>query len=215
MPLELSTYALASLDQTKRACGVATAVSPALPTDVNDNLIEAIEGAGAQIEDYLERKLVTRGAITEYHSPVLERTAIYLTQFPTISITTVDEGAWSGGAWASSATLVAGTDYLVDGGRMLRLSSGALGAWPSGFESVRVVYTGGYANTAGVPDLIRRVALQLAARRFAEIRRGQPGAQTITDAMGSLTRFLPSELLKMEREALSSERRYYTTGRAA
>lgn len=218
MPRTLSTHSLLTYDEVCRACGVPT---PGPTTgDKWESLLDVAERATDDLEQALgARLLVTRGAITEYHTPMPQIPAVlYLGQFPVISITTVKTGYWgSSGSWVAIETLTAGTDYVVDTerGTLTRVSSGAPAAWDSGFETVQVVYSGGYANTASVPQRIKRVAAALAGRMLSATSRGQTDAQTISDGMGSVTRFLPAELLAMERAALASERRYHTTGRAA
>lgn len=215
-PRTLSTYALASLEQTKRACGIDTRIT--MQPDAEDDLLDAIEWASDEIERFLGRQLVTRGNLTEYHTAWHESMSrLYLRQFPIISIVSVAEGSWDTGAWTASLALTASTDYMAETerGALLRLSGGSLGAWECGFERVKVVYSAGYATTAAVPDAIRRVALSLVARRWAEKKRGAPGAQSVSDAMGSVTRFLPAELLRMEQDALQQFRRFLTTGRVA
>jgi hypothetical protein len=119
------------------------------------------------------------------------------------------------GVWTSSYLLTA-ADYVTEADNVIvRLSGSDATAWMEGFRRVRLVYQAGYASTAVVPQHIKDVAAKLTARMWAESKRGQAGAQSISDGMGSVTRFLPSELLTMERQALASERRYHTTGRAA
>jgi hypothetical protein len=217
----ISAYALASLAQAKRACGVGAQEALLESGDVYEDLLDTIEWASAEVERYLCRQIVTRSSAqapaVEYHTAdPCAPTVLRLRQYPVISITSIDEGYWDGGTWTSSETLTTG-DYLArENGELVRLDTGgAVCSWPTGLEKVRVTYRGGYATTADVPAHIRRVALDLAGRRWAMRRRGQPGASSISDAMGTVTRFLPAELLKLDHEALQSEVRFTTTGRAA
>lgn len=215
-PRAISTYALCSAAELKRAMGAST--TDANSDDVEDTITDCIEFASAEIETFLNRLLVTRGAITEYHTPDGRfPSTLYLTQFPPITITSVSEGFWSGGSWTASDTLTANEDYTnyAAVGQLLRLSSSGSSSWSSGHEAVKVVYTAGYANTAAVPQAIRRVCVALAKRSYSEIRRGQASAQSLSDGMGQVTRFLPAELLQMERAALLPFVRHVTTGRAA
>jgi len=220
MPRTLSTYALASLDEMKKACGVNLDTVLTDGDNFLENLYDSLEFASDEVERYLQRHLVTRGSLTEYHSASpSDPSVLFLRQFPIISPTApvVVEGYWSAGAYVVSTTLTVGTDYVAHGeeGKLIRLSGGAPTSWAIGYEGVRVVYAGGYATTAVVPDHLQRVCLSLASRRFAEVNGGVGGVQSKTDGLGTVTRFLPAELLKMEQDALRSERRYYTTGRAA
>lgn len=215
-PRVLSTYVLASKNELKRALLIAT--TDTLADDKEDLLSDCIEFASDEIERFLDRLLVTRGSITEYHTAAPQfAERLYLTQYPPITITSVQEGQWASGTWTAGTTLTASTDYLSEAaaGILIRQSGADVTAWSAGFERVKVVYTAGYATTAAVPIEVRRVAVALASRRFSEMSRGQGGAQSISDGMGSVTRFLPSELLRMEKEALGSFRRFFTTGRAA
>ena len=217
MPRTISTYALASVTQTRRACGIDETSVLADGSTVLENVLDAIEFASAEVERYLDRQVVTRGALTEYHTPAADPTLLFLAQLPIITITTVVEGYWSDGAYVVSKTLVAGTDYVARTaeGVLVRLSGGSPTSWPTQYEGTRVVYSAGYATTAAVPDHIRRHALSLTARYYLERQNGLTGVQSRTDGLGTVSRFLPAELLKMEQDALASERRYFTTGRAA
>ncbi len=217
-PRALSTFVLASKNELKRGIGISTTDTPT--DDVEDALSDALEYASGEIEKFLNREIVTRGgSVTEYHTAVeIDPSCVYLGSFPATTITSVDEGSWSGPAWVSTHTLVAGTDYLLENARgmLTRIASGDVSEWPTGIEKIRIIYTTrGYANTAAVPQHIRRVAVSLAGRRYMDLRRGQLGASSVTDAQGSITRFMPAELLRMEQEALFGEKRFHCTGRAA
>lgn len=214
----ISTYALASLDEMKRACGLNALTPLTEGSNLLDNLYDSLEFASDEIERFLERQVVTRGNLTEYHTAdSADPCVLYLRQRPIILMTSVIEGYWSAGAFVTSTTLVAGTDYIAEtaAGRLIRLSGADPTSWASGFERIKVVYSGGYATSAAVADKITRVCLSLAARRFNEVNSGQAGMQSKTDGLGTVTRWLPAELLKMEQDALAAERRYHATGRAA
>lgn len=222
----LSIYALCSKAELKRSLGMDPNVTGS--DLVEDTLDDCIEFASDEAERYLGRNVVTRRAndaadgavtsLTEYHTASEQfPQRLYLRQYPVITITSVDEGYWDSGAWVSQDTLAASEDYLSDtnAGTLIRISGSGSTSWDLGFERVRVVYTAGYANTAAAPATLRRICVSLATRRYAELTRGHQGAQTVTDGMGSVTRFLPAELLTMERQALDQFKRFLTTGRAA
>lgn len=208
--MSLSTYALVTVDELKQVLSID-------PVQVGqDSALELIIGRASEaIEKFLSRQVVTRGSRTEYHSvDSCGREALLLMEYPITTLTSVAEGAWVSGTWTAAVTLVEGTDFVKDaeGGRLIRLT----GYWKVGREAIRVVYTAGHATTAAVPGPIKDVCLSLAARKYSQIRRGGDfGAQTISDALGSVTRFLPSELLAMEQAALAQWRRvdYGSTGR--
>lgn len=208
--MALSTYALIDLDELK----------PVLSIDVVqaglDTLLEGIVGRASEtIEKFLARQIVTRGSRTEYHTiDSTGRDTLLLAQYPIATLTSVAEGSWVAGTWTAAATLAEGTDFVkhAEVGRLVRIS----GAWRTGHESVKVVYAAGYATTALVPGPIKDVCLSLCARKYSQIRRGGDfGASTISDAVGSVTRFLPSELLANEQASLAPWRNadYATTGR--
>jgi hypothetical protein len=214
MPRTLSTYSLLTYDEVCRAIGQST---PG-PTsgDVWEDLLDVAERTSTMIENYLERHLVTRGALTEYHTAGgSDPCRLFARQWPFITITTINEGSIVAGTWTSSYLLVA-ADYVTEVDNVIvRLSGSDPTPWMEGFRRVRLVYQAGYASTAVIPQHIKDVAAKLASRVWAEKKRGQAGAQSVSDGMGSVTRFLPAELLTMERQALASERRYHSTGRAA
>ncbi len=213
----LSDYALVTGDELKTALNLSGTGM--------DTVIEGIVNrVSDMVEAYLGRLIVTRTTatpatrITEYHSVDSFRSELFLTQFPVTTLTSVKEGSWSGAAWVPTTTLVEKTDYLVDkaSGKLIRVSAGARGSWAIGLETVEVVYAAGYTDTAAVPQAIKDVALAVAGRKFQELNRGGQ-AQQITDGMGMTMRFLPSELLRMEKEALAPWRSwsYSSTGRVA
>ncbi len=216
--MSLSTYALVTVDEYKTV--------HSLQGSGMDAALEAvINRVSDMLEAYLGRLVVTRTIvgtpatrITEYHTLDSLRSALFLSQYPVITITSVDEGFWSAGTWTSSASFTEGTDYIADkaSGKLTRISSGFAGSWFCGFEGVRVVYSAGVATTADVPQAIKDVALSLAGRKFREAQRGGE-AQQIQDGLGMTTRFMPSELLRMEKEALGPWRSwdYSRTGRVA
>ncbi len=216
--MSLSTYALVTADELKTALSLQ-----------GSGMDAALEGVINRVSDMLEahlgRQIVTRTVIatpatriTEYHTLDSARSALFLSQYPIITITSVDEGWWSAGTWTSSASLADGTDYIADKpvGKLVRISSGFAASWLCGMEGVRVVYSAGVATTADVPQAIKDVALSLAARKFREAQRGGE-AQQVQDGLGMVTRFMPSELLRMEKEALGPWRSwdYSRTGRVA
>jgi hypothetical protein len=195
------TYALVSVAELKDVLSIGS------DNTGQDAVLEAVaQRASEAVESYCQRQFVVRSAYTEFHSLDANTPALFLRQYPIATITSVKEGAWVAGTWTAALTLTAGTDYLAASasGRLQRLSGGGLSCWQSGLESVQVVYTAGYANTAAVPGALKEVALGLAARKYSQIRRGGDfSAQTVSDGLGSVSRFLPAELLKMEKEQLS------------
>jgi len=211
-------YALASVAELKQVLTIDSAQVG------QDSVLETVlKRASEAVEAYLGRHVVTRGSITEYHSPDRSLSEIWLLQWPVISITTVKEGGWVNGSWTADVTLLTTSgDYLSlsteDGARLIRLSAGQPWSWPAGFDAVQVVYSAGYATTSVVPGALKDVCLSLASRKYSQIRRGGDfSAQTVSDAGGSVTRFLPTDLLYLEQQQIFGWRnlRQSTTGRAA
>lgn len=196
--MSLSTYALITPDEIKEALSLQG-------TGMDVPLENLANGVSDTVETALRRKIVSRGSLTEYHTLERDVSQITLTQRPILSITTVKEGGWWSGAWTAQLVLTANVDYLSDkpAGKLMRMSGNTPTSWMLGIDSVQVVYTAGLAaTTALVPAAIKRVALKLACREFQEMRRGGEGAQQMNDGMGFVTRFMPSELLRLEETAL-------------
>jgi hypothetical protein len=161
------------------------------------DLVESIIwGASQVIEDYLGRNLVTRGAITEYHWLKSAEWELYLSQFPTITVTSVHEDSSRG--YGASYLLTADTDYVVDSatGRLIRTSSATSGttSWMTGFEAVKVVYTAGYATTASIPAAIKDVCKRHVREIYSEVTRKLGGISDVSDAMGTIKRYGPPML---------------------
>jgi hypothetical protein len=225
MPRTLVAYSLLSLAEAQRAC--ASTSTPAVEGDVLENMLDAVEGVTSEIEAAAGRRIVTRltgespSSVTEYHTGESQHPAtLYLGQFPVIAIASVDWGYWGDSDWVSTETVArGGTGYTLDAGRgvLTRLSGGRPASWSCGFEAIRVIYTAGYANTAAVPQSVKEIARSYLRRKWAETSRGNSGAQSFSDGMGSVTRFPGSDLLRAEIDALAraGEVRYHTTGRAA
>jgi hypothetical protein len=160
-----------------------------------------------RVEQVLNRKLVTRGSITELHSPDHITSSLYLRQYPIIGVTSVHES--DSRTYDSTTLLTSGTDYIVNEpkGKLIRTySSGDVREWLVGFRTIQVLYTGGYADTASVPADIKLVAMREAAILFREINRKEQGMISISDAQGSFTRLAPAEISKRMLDALADHR---------
>lgn len=185
------------------------AVSGAAQDTVLGNIITR---ESAEIEAYLDRVLVTTGNLTEYHlgayafaRDVVLGQNIYLRQWPIIgNLVSVHE---SDGRTYDATTLLASTDYVSNAaaGRVTRVA-GATGGpqnWLSAYRGIKVVYAAGYANTAAVPAAIKEVCLRLCALSWAEVDRKQHGVNTVTDALGTITRFSAARLTPDMKDALA------------
>jgi hypothetical protein len=164
--------------------------------DVREKIEAVITGSSAIVENYLGRNLVTRGTLTEYHWIKRADHELYLSQFPTITVTSVHEDSSRG--YGASYLLTANTDYVVisDEGKLLRTSSATSGVrnWLTGFEAVKVIYTAGYANTAAIPETIKDVTKRHTREVYREMKDKLAGVSNISDAMGTVARIGPAML---------------------
>jgi hypothetical protein len=174
------------------------------------NLVEAvITGSSLIIENYIGRNLVTRGTLTEYHWLKRATHELYLSQFPTITVTSVHEDSARG--YGADYLKTVNTHYLVisDEGKLIRTSSATTGItiWYTDFEAVKVVYTAGYADTASIPADIKDVCKRHVREVYTEIIRKLGGISNISDAMGTVTRIGPAMLTSQMRKDLFSSRK--------
>ena len=166
-------------------------------TDVKSDatLLGLIEASSDEIEGFLRRELVTRGTITEYHEVTRSTADLFLKQRPIIAVASVHEtGART---YDSTTVILEDTDFLVytADGRLVRMSSSARKAWfGGGFESIRVVYTGGYATIHDVPRDIKKVCGELVAMQYREITERAQNQESVSDDFGTVRRFGPPML---------------------
>lgn len=180
--MALPSYVLIS-EEEYRDRSVATG------TDQAENIEAAVLAATLAIERRLDRLLVSRGSITEYHTPTDRQRVLYLGQWPFIAFTSVHESIASPPVYDADSLLVAGTTYeTVAPQAIRRLSYGSPSTWARGNRSVRVVYTAGYTNTAAVPADLKHVCFYIAAAIFRETDRKQWGVSAATDAQGNYQR---------------------------
>lgn len=188
---------------------------PLSGTSQDTPLGNVIIRATADIETYLDRLLVTRGDITEYHlsgeayaQRVILGPDLYMRQWPIISVTTIHE---SGSRVADATTLLDAASYVVNkaAGRITRVGGSTSGpeAWTTAYRGVKVVYAAGYANTAAVPGDIKDAALRLCALTWAEIDRKLHGVNSMSDALGNVTRYTAARLTGEMKEMLNPYRR--------
>jgi hypothetical protein len=201
--MALSTYALVSVEELRRALSLGGDEKTAL-------LEEIIHRASDLVEQYLEREIVTRGAVTEYHNPtgLHDVATLWLRNYPIDTITSVHEDTGWPRTYGDSYLLVAGTDYASASPNLLRrMDSGGLRAWAPGFRTVKVVYSYGYENTDAVPDRIKKPTIDLCALMWAEATRGQHGISGASDSIGNWTRFSAAQLTQAMKDELINEKR--------
>lgn len=222
--MALSLYALVSLDELKAYLGASGAASDA-------PLTNAINVATTMIERELDREIVTRGNIVEYHSlswsgaynyyaggPYL--TELYTGQWPLISVTSVYESRSQPPIY-DGTTLLAPTGYelVSPRGVIRRLVGFGPGGWAPGNRGIQITYAAGYRALDGlptaaapVPDDIRQVCMFVAASIAQESERKNWGISSMSDALGQVTRFMGYMPPSMK-EILSHYRRPISFGR--
>jgi hypothetical protein len=197
----LSDYALVSVDEARAWFNVQG-------TEKRDLIELVINTATDAIESHLRRELVTRGSLTEWHSPD-NASEIYVLDYPIISVTTVHESSVWPRVYDATSLLVEDTDYQVmkKVGKIRRIGTGGVRVWESGARRVQVVYTAGYANTASVPYRLKKPCLKLGALLWAETTRNQFGVSGMSDGLGNWTRFAAAGITGEIAADLETERR--------
>lgn len=217
---QLSAFSLASLAEFNGALQESAQTDP--DNRPQDDRKEAIlNQLLVEIENLLDRQIVTRGSLTEFHS--LKdggRRVLYVSQYPLIgatnTITVHEDPNWEAApasAYGASALLVENVDYFViklaeepaPYVKLYRLGR----AWATGYRRIKVAASSGcgYANTAAVPTAIKGVCLEVAARAWRDRSKGEIGLLSRTDGMGTITRQLPALLLEEDKRKLRPYRR--------
>lgn len=183
-------------------------------------LLKAISYASALIESFLDRKIPTRGSLTEYHTLEWPCSCdLYLGEFPIISVTSVHEDTTR--TYGAPTLLVVDTDYIVSKptGKLVRVQAGA-GAlyWQSGFRPVKVIYEAGYlvpgattpVGATAIPEDLAQVCAEMAATIFQDADRKEWGKvqmssqdRTITRVTGYMTDDLKARLSPYQRREFS------------
>ena len=135
-------YALCTSTRVKQLLGVTGSTY--------DTQIEYIVGACAlAAEKYCNRVFVTRNTTTTEYIDVPDSGVLdlFVAQPPISTITSLYEDVSR--TYGAETALTDGTHYVFYGsqGRLRRLGGG----WAPGEKSVKIAYTGGYANTAAIP----------------------------------------------------------------
>lgn len=163
--------------------------------------------ARSLIEDYLDRHIVSRGSITEYHTVRPASAELYTRQFPLLTITSIHED--DSRAFGATSLLTVNTDYIVSApfGRILRISGSLPTVWLTTWRSVKIVYTAGYATTAVVDASLKHAALRTIALLWNELKREEIGYSSISDAQGNISRLVPGGLNQDVKRAIYCFRR--------
>ena len=206
--MALIAHALASVAELKSYGGFAGSTQ-------DGNFEDALNRATAWLEGQKNGHFVTRGDAMEYHSLWDGRRQLQLSQFPTIAVTSIHESASIPPVYDATTLLTAGADYQIDKdlGIVRRVSSGALFPWASGYRAIKAVHSYGYRKLDAtpvaalpIPDDLKLLCLFVATTIFKESDRARWGVSSVTDAQGTVTRYLgylPPDM----RDVLSSYRR--------
>lgn len=157
-------------------------------------------------------KVEATAGYVEYHSTdrrpwrYPENTELWPLEWPVQYVSEVNEDSTR--AYAAATQLVQGTDFLVAGReRLVRINTDPV-AWERAYRAVKHVYSAGYFTAANVPSRIKRVALRLHAMYYEEVDKKQIEMSSVTNALGTFTRFGPAGLTEWMRRDLSPFRRH-------
>ncbi len=206
--MAISDYALVSVPEFKDHSAIQ---GPGKDTTL-ENIINRVSD---EIEQYLDRQIVTRGELTEYHGLRNSAGAVFASdlrtlEWPIISVTTVHEDTAWPRTYGASYLLTDATEYeTVKPTGIIRRLNTSFGPtyWNTGHRAVQVILNAGYANTAAVPERIKAQALRYATLVWAETQRDQHGVSGASDSLGNWTRFSAAKLTDDMMAALTSERR--------
>jgi hypothetical protein len=208
--MPLSPYALVTLPDLKAKLIVAG-------DGMDAQLERCINQASAVVESHLDRQLISRGELEEFHTPPPRTCELFPGEWPIVSVTEIREDITIPRTYPASSVLAVDVDYeLVRSPVSLirRLNYGSLWYWWPGRRTVKMKYVAGYtlvsANpqvTPLLPEHIKGVVLDLAALYYSVDERKKHGISGASDAAGNWTRFSPAELTDDMKTRLSSERR--------
>jgi hypothetical protein len=190
--MSLGTYALVTLEGLKGYIGASG-------SGQDDSLERCIDRATSWLESQTNRKFITRGNTTEYHSVRDGEHTIRVGEWPIATVVTVHETSVTPRVYGATALLVDGTDYQVvkELGLIRRISSSEPIRWLTGTRAIKVVYTYGYASTVVVPEDLKQIALFVAVSMFKESDRARWGVSQVQDGLGMVTRYtgyLPGDM---------------------
>jgi hypothetical protein len=209
----VASYSLLTLEELKLALRVRGSGFDAM-------LIPVAAAVADMVEQELEFRCVAddgtadaESDVVEYHDLANNQGFVYLRRIPVRSITTVYKVAPDGTETAVAAsgytiesqsgllTLAGGTASVAAYRRLSTFDSGS-GMWPedswrlqasyfrAGTTSARVIYKGGFADTASVPGGLKDVAADMAARIYRiQERKSQNLSSEVTQGLGLATKY--------------------------
>ena len=211
--VQQSLYALVDTrDELKPFLGISSD-----DTGEDERINQVNNMVSDQIETFLDRLVVTRGSITEYHTFLVDSPTLYASQWPLISVTSIHED--TNRTYGASTLLTVTTDYIVHlaAGKITRVhsSGGSPRAWQTGFRAVEHIFTAGYATTATVPAGLKYISLRVMALAWREVARKQQGVASVSDDLGSVTRLFPAGLTPQIKNDLFAWKRSHFSATAA
>jgi hypothetical protein len=181
-------------------------------TEHDTMLAQIAAGFTARADSFCGRTLLApAAAVTEYHTGISY--LLHLFQYPIISITSVKE-SWTNDFTNDVTVLVEGTDFRQASGGKNGIIQRLYGTFPTAFESIQVVYRGGYiaAGTTpqtgelAVPNDLREAAIQQCCLLYK--RRDDIGLSGVSFEGGGFNKFESIKLLPEVEEVLDSYKRY-------
>jgi len=163
MPVELSEFALCSLESVKRQLNITD-------TSHDDLLTELINRATARIEGWTLRKLKQRSLTEIYDGP--GTAFLRLREFPIVGQPAVYIDA---NRQFPESSRLRDSDFLIfrESGLLAFVGANRLIAtWPKGLQNTKVVYTAGYDP---VPDDLQYACIELVCGGFFRARQGAQG----------------------------------------
>lgn len=180
-------------------------------TEYDDLIDQIIAGFSARADSYTRRTLTaTESAVTEYHTGHCH--LLHLQNYPIISITSVKE-SWTSDYVSDVTELTEDADFRQASGGKNGILQRLYGVWPCAFESIQVVYRGGYAEPdaelgdgeTALPEDLREAAIVQCT--FAFKRRDDLGLSGVSFDGGSFNKFESYKLLPEVQAVLDSYRR--------
>ncbi|MFA5187039.1 MAG: hypothetical protein WC551_11205 [Patescibacteria group bacterium] len=180
-------------------------------TQHDDVIDQILAGFSARADSHTGRTLTApAAAVTEYYTGLCH--LLHLRRYPIISITSVKE-SWTNDFTNDVTELVEGTDFRQASGGANGIIQKLYGIFAAAFESVQVVYRGGFAApdavlTAGetaLPADLREAAIMQCS--FVFKRRDDIGLEGVSFDGGSFSKFSAMKLLPEVAAVLDSYKR--------
>ncbi len=159
--------ALCTLDQLELAIGVDTAALASRE--------QAIDATTEAILDWTARKIIHNPGLatvtTEFFDGESDQDAVFPDEWPIGTVTSLHDDPDR--TYGAATLLTENTHFLVytDEGRIQLVRGSGLsiltsresGFWNQGLKNIKLVYTAGYTNNAGIPPSLRQACIEWAA----------------------------------------------------